>query len=133
MNDVYASVRFVNGRYEFACPSLDLIVRGAQPEWVLEAGADMIAQSEKLRVQGLIDELSVLRDLGDATDVEVDIAGFEFNARFEAVPQCVVSLGVHDFRWVSPVGRRDGERGLQRLFDQSLTRNETFLVDQPPG
>jgi len=133
MNDVYASVRFVNGRYEFSCPSLDLFVRGAQPEWVLEAGADMIAQSEKLRMQGLIDELSVLRDLGDATDVEVEIAGFETNSRFEAVPQCVVSLGVHDFRWVSPAGRRGGESGLERLFDQSLTRNDTFLVDQPQG
>lgn len=130
MSEVYASVTFVNGRYEFSCPSLDLIVRGPHPEWVLEAGADMIAQSEHMRMDGLIEELSVLQDLGDAPEVEVDIARFETKSRFEAVPQCVVSLGVHDFRWVSPAGRQAGEKGLQRLFDQSLTRNETFLVDQ---
>jgi len=131
MSEAYASVTFANGRYELACPALGLIVRAPHAEWVLEAGAEIIAQTEKLRMEGLIEELSMLAEFGDASSVEVDAAKYETAARFEAVPQCIVSLGDNDFRWVSTAGRKPGERGLQRLFDMSLTRNDTFLVDQP--
>lgn len=131
MSDLYASVRYANGRYEFSCPSLSLIVRAPHAEWVLEAAAEVIAQAEKLRMEGVVEELAMLQEFGDAPGVEVDAAKYDCAARFEAVPQCIVSMGDNDYRWISPVGRRGGERSMTRLFDMSLTRNDSFLVDQP--
>lgn len=130
MSEAFASVTFANGRYEFSCPSIGLIVRGPFAEWVLEAGAEILAQTEKMRLDSLVEELAMLAEFGDATTTEVDVAKYDTAARFEAVPQCIVSLGDNDFRWVSAVGRKPGDRNLQRLFDMSLTRHDTFLMDQ---
>lgn len=119
------------GRYEFSFPELDLTVRGPYVEWVLEAAAEILAKTEKMRAEGNLDELEMLKEFGEATDVDVDAAKFAANARFEALPQCVVSLGSLDYRWVATAKREDDEAPMERIVDMSLTRNDSFLRDEP--
>lgn len=119
------------GRYEFSFPELDLTVRGPYVEWVLEAAAEIMAKTEKMRAEGNLDELEMLKEFGEATDVDVDAAKFEANARFEALPQCVVSLGSLDYRWVAGAKAVVEDAPMERIVDMSLTRNDTFLTDEP--
>ena len=102
MNDI-GFLRKSDERYEFYYPELGLIIRGSYAEWVLEAAGEIIARVESAR--------------------------FDANARFEAIPQCVVSMGTIDYHWVSPDGRGAGEdhMGLRRIHDTSRTRNDSFL------
>ncbi|MEO1328932.1 MAG: hypothetical protein AAFW46_04660 [Pseudomonadota bacterium] len=118
------------GRYEFSFPELELCVRGPYAEWVLQAAAEIMAKAEKLRSEGHLDELEMLKEFGEASEVDVDAAQFEANARFEALPQCVVSLGSLDYRWVAG-GQEDDAAPMTRIVDMSLTRNDTFLRDEP--
>ncbi len=129
--DELGTLRKHAGRFEFSFPELDLTVRGPYVEWVLEAAAEILAQTEKLRSDGKLDELEMLKEFGEASEVDVDAAKYESNARFEALPQCVVSLGTLDYRWVSSVKRSGDETPMQRIVDMSLTRNDSFLRDEP--
>lgn len=115
--------------YEFHYPEHGLIVRGSYAEWVLEAAAEIIAQTEKLGADGHIEELKALAEFGEADEMEIDSAVFDAESRFEKVPQCTVSMGSMDYRWVSPVGRHsdEGEPVIARIHDMSRTRNDTFL------
>lgn len=117
--------------YEFHFPEHSLIVRGAYIEWVLEAAAEIIAQTERLRSDGHLEELKALAEFGEADEIEIDTAAFDANARFEIVPQCVISMGTMDYRWISAAGRKDGDgdggRPITRIHDMSLTRHDTFL------
>ncbi|MEL6575828.1 MAG: hypothetical protein AAFU72_02000 [Pseudomonadota bacterium] len=120
-------------RYEFSFGGLGLVVRGAHPEWVLEAAAEIIADTEKLRSEGRIDELSMLTEMGEADEIDIDDARFAAEERFEKVPQCLVSIGSTDYRWVAPEGRAevlDRKPPVERIHEMSLTRNNTFLKDQ---
>lgn len=116
--------------FEFHYPEHGLIVRGPFAEWVLEAAAEIVAQTEKLRSDGHIDELKTLAEFGEADDMEVDSASYDANARFETVPQCTVTMGTMDYKWMSVVGRTGDpapEQPIQRIHDMSKTRNDTFL------
>ncbi len=128
MNDI-GFLRKSDERYEFYYPELGLIIRGSYAEWVLEAAGEIIARAEKMRAEGQIDELATLAEFGEAAEIEVESARFDANARFEAIPQCVVSMGTIDYHWVSPDGRGAGEdhMGLRRIHDTSRTRNDSFL------
>ena len=119
--------------YEFHYPEHHLVVRGAYVEWVLEAAAELIAQTEKLRTEGQLDELKTLQEMGEADAVEIDSAEFDSNARFEVIPQCVVTMGSLDYRWVAPEGRDESESGFpaKRVHDMSRTRHDTFLKNVP--
>lgn len=119
------------GRYEFTFPELNLVVRGAYAEWVLEAAGEVISQTERLRAEGKLEELDTLKEFGEVTEIELDSARFETQSRFEAVPQCLVSLGENDYRWVAQPGRDGKENPIQRVHDMSLTRNDSFLTDRP--
>lgn len=121
-----------SGRFEFAFPDLALVIRGPYAEWVLEAAAEIIQQTERLRSEGHIEELTMLEEFGEENaGIELDAAKYETRTRFEAVPQCLVSMGDTDYRWVSREGRKEGESSyVQRVHDMSLTRNDTFLADQ---
>lgn len=125
------TLRKIAGRYEFVHEELGLIVRGAFVEWVLEAAAEIVAETEKLRLEGKIEELEMLSEFGEAEPIEVDGAKYEGKARFETVPQCLVSMGDLDYRWVSKAGRNDANQTMSRVHDMSLTRNNSFLVDEP--
>lgn len=129
--------RKLEDRFEFQYPELGLTVRGAHAEWVLEAAAEILRETEKMRVESHIDELKTLAEFGEVDEIEVDSVLNDANQRFEIIPQCVVSMGTMDYKWTSPDGRPDGSSGLghnllKRIHDMSLTRNNTFLSN-PDG
>lgn len=131
MDDI-GFLRKSDERYEFCFPELSLVVRGNYVEWVLEAAAEIISRAEKLRSDGRIDELETLAEFGEADEIEIDSAKFDSNARFEAMPQCVVSMGSMDYHWVSRDGRESANDhlGMRRIHDMSRTRNDTFLANE---
>lgn len=116
-------------KFEFHFPELGLIVRGPYAEWVLEAAGEVIAQTERMLAEGKLDELRTLTEFGEVEEIEVDSVEFEAEARFEAVPQCIVSMGALDYHWVSAAGREDeaAHGGLRRIVDMSKTRGDSFL------
>jgi hypothetical protein len=129
MNDI-GFLRKNGPSFEFHYPEHALIVRGSYIEWVLEAAAEIISQTEKLKADGHLEELKALAEFGEADEVEIDSALYDANARFEVVPQCLVSMGSMDYRWISAVGRRtdpEPEQPMQRIHDMSRTRHDTFL------
>ena len=129
--------RKLEDRYEFQYPPLNMTVRGAHAEWVLEAAAEILRETERMRVDSHIDELKTLAEFGEADEIEIDSAQFDATARFEVVPQCVVSMGTMDYKWTSPDGRAQDNAGLgdgllKRIHDMSLTRSDSFL-NNPEG
>ncbi len=117
-------------RYVFTYPALDLVVRGAFAEWVLEAAAEIVAEAEQHAKRGAIDEIEALVAFEEATAIDLDIAKSDHKAQFETIPQCVVAMGEGDFRWVSKDGRKEEEKPIHRLTDMSLTRNGSFLANE---
>lgn len=116
-------------RYELRYPDLGLKIQGPYAEWVFEAAAEIIAKLERLRTEGSIEELELMKDFGDEAEisVQIDTKKYEAANRFEVVPQCLVSLGPADYRWVSSVERPVPTNQIgQRLHDMSMTRNDTF-------
>jgi hypothetical protein len=131
MEDV-GCLRKADGRYEFHFEELGLSVRGAQPEWVLTAATEIIMEAARAESESALMELRMLHEMGEADEVDVDIAANDAHERFELVPQCIISLGAIDYHWVAPEGRRDpGEltEALRRIIDLSKTRNGTFLAN----
>jgi hypothetical protein len=120
-------------RYELNYPDYGLTIRGPYVEWVLEAAADIIARFEKTRMESVVEELTMLKEFGDesTSDIAIEQARYEANTRFETVPQCVVTMNEMDYRWVQGQSRKEGaDAPMERLHDMSLTRNNTFLVNQ---
>lgn len=122
-------------RFEFHYPELGLVVRGNYAEWVLEAAAEIISTTEKLRSDSTVEELRTLAEFGETSEIEIDVALDEMRARFEVVPQCVVSMGSMDYKWTSASGRTPGETSInaglmRRVHDMSLTRGGTFLANR---
>jgi hypothetical protein len=124
------------GRYEFRCHDSGMVVRGDHPEWVLSAAAEMQGVVALRECESRIDELESLCTFGEAEPVDLDAARYEMKARFEIVPQCLITLGGQDYRWVASEGREklapefDGQP-VARVHDMSLTRNDSFLVNEP--
>lgn len=128
------SVSFADGRFEFRCPEHDLVVRGRYLEWVLEAAAEVIARTEQIRSEGDIEEMKMLAEFGQGpSQASIDAARFEARQRFGAVPQCVVSMGADDYRWIQRDARKDNRHPCtDRIVDQSLTRQRgEWLQDEP--
>jgi hypothetical protein len=128
-----ATLRKIGSRYELSYPDYDLVVRGPFMEWVLEAAAEIIARTEKLRSDGAIEEMRMLAEMsGEDNTMEIESEKFERKARFDAVPQCLVSLGPNDYRWVQIEGRTGPDHAyVERLYDNSLTRKPgSWLADQ---
>ena len=61
-----------DGRYEFQYDALNLTIRGHYAEWVLEAAAEVISQTERLQAEGYLDELETLCEFCDANEMELD-------------------------------------------------------------
>jgi hypothetical protein len=132
--DTIAHLRFIAGRFEFVYPDFGLIVRGPYIEWVLEAAAEIIARTEKLRAEGSKEELTMLAEFGEPnSDMELDSLNFETKSRFEILPQCIVSMGAIDYRWVQKDGRTSPEHVyVERLTDMSKTRSDAnWLANEP--
>jgi hypothetical protein len=129
------SLKEVDGRYEFRHEPSGLVVRGDFYEWVLAAAAEVLATAAKAEDEGRVDELASLSEFGEANPIEVDSARYALKARFEMVPQCTVTMGSHDYRWVAPEARDrlPGEfdnAPFRRIHDMALTRNDTFLENE---
>lgn len=125
-----------DGQYEFRDPTRNLIVRGEHPEWVLQAAAEVIANTAKLEAESVVEELSAMLEFEAAEQIEVDSARYAIKERFELVPQCIVSLGKMDYKWAAAEGRAKkpeefGNQPLKRVHDMSLTRSDTFLENEP--
>ena len=125
-----------NGRIEFRCERSGLVVRGDYPEWVLAAAAEMLAAVAEKEIEGRIEELSALVEFGEATETAVDGARSEHKSRFEIVPQCTVTMGSTEYRWVAPdaeavrIGEFDGHP-VKRVHNMALTRTDSFLANEP--
>lgn len=124
-----------DGRYEFRIPEMSLVVRGDHPEWVIMAVGEVIANTAKMEQEGRIDELQMLVEFEEATEIEVDSEKFAMQQRFEVIPQCVVTMGRLDYRWVAEPGRSaapndfDGQP-VRRIHDMSLTYGDSFLHNE---
>ena len=125
-----------DGRYEFRYAGLNLIVRGDHPEWVLQAASEVLANTIRLEKESMIEELTTLAEFEAATETEVDAAKYALKERFEFIPQCIVSMGRIDYRWAAHEARAQlepefGDQPIRRIHDMSLTRSDSFLVNEP--
>jgi hypothetical protein len=133
--DTIGVLKMVGGRYEFRSDAAGMTVRGDYAEWVLSAAAEMMEVVARRETEGKIDELETLCEFGEADPVELDSARYDMRSRFEVLPQCTVSMGDMDYRWVAPEGRerlRDEFDGhpMKRVHDMALTRNDSFLENE---
>lgn len=133
-DNVLAQVCKLDGRFELVYPEYGIRVRAPYAEWVFEAAADVIRRIEKTKSEGDIDELQLMQEIGEGGDemaVQIDAIKYENNTRFEVVPQCVVSLGDTDYRWVSRNQNTDEQHSFgDRIHNMAMTRNNSFLVDE---
>jgi hypothetical protein len=128
-----ATLKKIGSRYEIAYPDYDLVIRGPYVEWVLEAAAEIIARTERLRIDGAIEEMQMLAEFdGNNDEMGIEVEKFERQARFDTVPQCLVSMGANDYRWVQIDGRKGPAHAyVERLYDHSLVRKPgSWLSDQ---
>lgn len=129
-----AQLRFVANRFELVYPEYDLVIRGPYAEWVLEAAAEVVGKTEMLQTNGSIEELELLSEFDESIgSTKIDSLKYEAKARFKAVPQCIVSMGANDYRWIHEAGRENKDVSAygERLHDQSLTREAgSWLADE---
>jgi len=128
-------LREADGQYEFRDPSLNLIVRGEHPEWVLMAAAEVIGNTAKLESQSHIEEMTAMMEFDAVEPIELDAAKYAMKGRFELIPQCIVSLGSMDYKWAAEEGRvkkpeEFGGQTLKRVHDMSLTKTDSFLSNE---
>jgi len=128
-NEPLAQLFKRDARFELVYPEYGLSLRAPYAEWLFEAAAEILSRIEKLRIEGTIEELEMLKEFGDAdaTDTQIDSVKYENSNRFDVVPQCLVTMGDIDYRWISAVSRdpQVGKFG-QRLHDMSLTRSDNY-------
>lgn len=96
---------------------------------------EVMATTQKLEAESLIDQLTTMVEFEAATEIEVDAAKYALKERFEIVPQCLVTIGKIDYKWASQEGREQlpdkfGSRTVTRVHDMSLTRSDSFLKNQ---
>jgi hypothetical protein len=125
MSEQLAYLSRSDNRLELVYPEYGLRLRAAYAEWLFEAAAEIIRRIERTKTQGAIDELEMLSEFGEdeAGGVNMDILKYESGTRFETVPQCLVTLGDADYRWVSREARPADHNGIgERLHDTLMTR-----------
>ncbi|MEO1238068.1 MAG: hypothetical protein AAFW64_00105 [Pseudomonadota bacterium] len=125
-----------DGRFEFRASEHSLIVRGDHPEWVMQAASEVLANAAQMQCAGEIEELETLVEFEEATEVEVDAAKYAMKERFEIIPQCIVSMGRLDYKWVATQGREKlreefGDNIYRRIHDMSLTYNDSLTQNEP--
>ncbi|MEM9342520.1 MAG: hypothetical protein AAGA87_05700 [Pseudomonadota bacterium] len=123
-----------DGRFEVRIPEMSLVIRGDYPEWVMQAASDVITNTKKAEYESIVDEKETLLEFGEASETDVDSAKFNMKQRFEIVPQCIVTMGRLDYKWIAREGRDklNGEfdgQAVRRIHDMSLTMNDSFLKD----
>ena len=134
--ETFGQLTQVQGRYEYRCDAHNLIIRGDFAEWVLAAAAEITAKIARDELDGRLNELEALAEFGEGDPIDLDVARFEMKERFEILPQCIVTVGRGDFRWVASEARPKlspefDEHPIRRLQDMALTRGDTFLKNEP--
>lgn len=128
-NEPLAQLFKRDARFELVYPEYGLTLRAPYAEWLFEAAAEILGRIEKLRIEGTIEELEMIKEFEDADAIEsqIDSVKYENGNRFDVVPQCLVTMGDIDYRWVSAISRdpKIGNFG-QRLHDMSLTRSDNY-------
>ena len=124
------------GQYEYRDQARGLIIRGEHPEWVLQAAAEVIANTARREAESVGEELTAMLEFEAAEPIEVDSAKYALKERFELIPQCIVSLGKMDYKWAAAEGRAQkpdefGNQTLKRVHDMSMTRTDSFLKNEP--
>lgn len=125
----------IDGRFEFRIPEMSIIVRGDHPEWVLQAACEVVANTARLECESKLDELETLVEFEEASEIDVQSAKYSMDQRFEIVPQCIVTMGRMDYKWIAEAGRNklqsefDGQP-YTRIHDMSLTFRDTFLENE---
>ncbi|MEM7621050.1 MAG: hypothetical protein AAF228_11420 [Pseudomonadota bacterium] len=133
-DNVLARLNKLDGRFELTYPDYGIRIRAPYAEWVFEAAADIIRRIEKTKTDGDIDELQLMQEIGEGGDemsVQIDAIKYNKNNRFEVVPQCVVSLGDMDYRWVSRNTQAEEQTSFgDRIHNMAMTRSNSFLVNE---
>ena len=134
--EMIAKLTEENGRLEFRCERTGLVVRGDYAEWVLSAAAEMLATMARSELEGRIEEAETMVEFGEMAEVEADTAKWAHKARFEIVPQCTVTMGGTEYRWVAPEATEVREKEfdgypMKRVHNMALTRNDSFLTNEP--
>lgn len=133
--ETYGRLTKSDGRFEFRCDEMNLVVRGDYAEWVLNAAAEMMDTLARKEMEGRLDELETLCEFGEADPVELDVVKWDMKSRFEILPQCTVTIGSIDYKWIAPEGRDKAEEDfaghpVKRVQNMALTRNDSFLVNE---
>ena len=131
MDDV-GCLKKVRGRYEFHHHELGMVVRAPYAEWALQAAGEVIAKSAELSSEGETASLEMMVEAGEAEAVDLDIARQDYRARFEPIPQSVISLGAMEYHWTAAEGRASDHlhEALRRVIDMSRTRHDSFLENE---
>ena len=101
----------------------------------MQAASDVITNTKKAESESIIDEKATLLEFDEATEPEVESAKFILKPRFDIEPQCIVTMGRLDYKWIAREGRdkMNGEfdgQAVRRIHDMSLTMNDSFLKDE---
>ena len=125
MSEHLAYLTRSDNRLELVYPEYGLRLRAAYAEWLFEAASEIIRRLEHTKTQGSIDELEMLQEFGEdeSAGVNMDILKYESGTRFGTVPQCLVTLGDADYRWVAREARPIDQNSIgERLHDTLMTR-----------
>jgi hypothetical protein len=128
-NEPLAQLFKRDARFEFVYPEYGLTLRAPYAEWIFEAAAEILSRIEKLRIEGTIEELEMIKEFEDPDTIntQIDTIKYENGNRFDVIPQCIVTMADVDYRWVSPVARDPKSNNFgQRLHDMSLTRSDDY-------
>jgi hypothetical protein len=133
--ETFGQLTQVQGRFEYRCDAHNLIVRGDFAEWVLAAAAEITSKIARDELEGRLNELEALAEFGEGDPIDLDVARFEVKERFEILPQCIVTVGRSDFRWVATEARPKlspefDQHPIRRLQDMALTRSDSFLKNE---
>jgi hypothetical protein len=130
-NEPLAQLFKRDARFELVYPEYGLTLRAPYAEWIFEAAAEILSRIERLRIEGTIEELEMIKEFEDADTVnsQIDNIKYENGNRFDVIPQCIVTMSDVDYRWVSPVARDPKSNTFgQRLHDMSLTRSDDYAT-----
>ena len=115
------------GRYVYRNPSRNIVIWGAQPEWVLMAAAEVLSQIERAGAECEIVKRNAARHETPGGTVAAQAAEAALMERFDLLPQCIVSLGPVYYKWTGLEGlalkpHEFMAQAMQRLIDVGQKR-----------
>ena len=116
-----------SGQYVYRIPSRNLVIRGAHPEWVLMAAAEVLCRIARAEADCELAELAAARGETASGLVAGQAAEALLTERFDLLPQCIVSLGPVYYKWTDLEGRSLTPQdfmahAMKRLIDRTQKR-----------